>query len=206
MLTNVKNEVRGNGGLKINISCQNNSTISIIPVTRIQINDTIRKMNILDSSYDMLPSEPNSGCGGDIIIENKSVNQQPATGFELAYGVYEANISLEYFMLDFLTPREQLPTKNGGEAYLKIYYFPIRLIVSIIVAIIILIMFLFWKNYRHKKLLSICNPYVVQNSDTLDLVCTKFKVNPKIIVKLNKIKFPFTLIPGTKIMVPNIKK
>lgn len=75
-------------------------------------------------------------------------------------------------------------------------------ILSFLSVLIIFLAFVFIRNAVLKKS---CRPYVAQTGDTISSIAVTCKINWKKLAKLNKLKAPYTIKPGQKIMAPPIK-
>lgn len=93
----------------------------------------------------------------------------------------------------------------AGKATLRIYVIPWSFVAGFVGLLLVLLMYFNYRYYRVLHLRENSKLYTVKQGDTLQDVCTRFSVDPKEVVYVNKFKSPYFLQPGAKIYIPNKK-
>lgn len=119
-------------------------------------------------------------------------------------GWVDINAELSYSLVSLDGKIDEAETK-AGKAYVRIYIIPWLEIMSIFGLVIIISGMILYRRLRLKLLMVNAILYKIQNNDTLQSVAMTTATNPKHIIMLNKLKFPYFLTPNTTIFIPKSK-
>lgn len=112
---------------------------------------------------------------------------------------FDTELSYQLVALDGEVKGDVFQAGSGSlRAYLIpwIYFWLFLLLVLILVAIYL------YTTFRMSRLTSVSKIYTVQQGDTLQSVCAKFQVNSKDLIYANKLKAPYFLEVGSKLLIP----
>lgn len=190
--------------MKFNLNYVNNSNVSIIPIAAIIVEDAITGKEIANYTKDLPILLAKSESKQDVFLE-KIGEGGKENRITLPQGIFKTKIDLNYVIQDYFISRKERTIYNAGSAEIELYNLPLKWFFYGIITIFALIIAITYKIYRKKKLLSISKEYTVKNSDTVQSLSVTFNLNPETIVSVNKLKYPFILMPGTKIYIPRKK-
>lgn len=119
-------------------------------------------------------------------------------------GFYTVKAKLSYFEKDIFTGQENAINSEVKElSFSVVPWFHISIVVFVLLILIALLLY---------KYIRLCNakkksvPYTVKEGDTITGISQKNGLNWKLLAKLNKLKAPYTLSVGQKLLLPTKKK
>lgn len=186
--------VSDDGRLNVKIKYTNNGNVSVSPQAHLVISDIWGK-RYYNNDYRFSIISPG--------LDAESVIRVNTDDFFLAYGIYNIDVELTYDVYSFSGTDDLLYSSGTGR--LRIYSLPWYLFLIIALFVVSILSWFFFRNYRYLKLYKSSMEYLVKDRDTLQSVSNKFKVDPKKIIIVNKIKKPYFLDGGTTILIPNKK-
>ncbi len=178
--------------LNLRVHYTNNGTTTVSPNANVVISDIFGRRYYNDSFRfsSIGPSQT-----GDSVIRIDTDD------FLLTNGIFNIDVELTYDIFMFNGEDDLL--YSSGEGKLRIYALPWYFFLIAVLLIISILSWLFFKNYRFYMLYKSSKEYLVKDRDTLQSVSNKFKVDPKNIIIVNKIKKPYFLEGGINILIPN---
>ncbi|MDX9970600.1 MAG: LysM peptidoglycan-binding domain-containing protein [Candidatus Gracilibacteria bacterium] len=132
--------------------------------------------------------------------EVSSVMKLSTRDFYFDYGIYDVNVELYYDV--FSRSLGENLVYLSGNALMKVYYFPWYFFAILFLILILVSLRFFYKNVRVFFLAKNAKVYLVRPNDTLQIISTKFKIDPKYLILLNKLKPPYFLTTGQKLLIP----
>jgi hypothetical protein len=171
---------------RVVLNYQNDGNSLATPKIKIVVNSYLNGV-IYDKEHDLSEIYPGENKVHSIILEG--VNTDVFLGkFDIMADVYYLDGDGNKF--------------DVSKASFNIVIIPWRELIFGLGAILLLIIVIMFGYYRLKFLRNDSNLYEVRSGDTLQTVCTQFKVDPKKVIKVNKLKSPFFLEAGSKIYIP----
>lgn len=140
-------------------------------------------------TYDAFPSDTSRKVG--LVL-----NEIPSF-----IGWADLKIKLSYSVLDIFGETSD-EVFQVGEGFLRIYIIPWLALFLILIAIFLVVILFIYRNYRLNRLKRYSKVYIVVEGDTLQSVCSKFAVDSKEVISVNKMKSPYFLLVGSKILIP----
>ncbi len=192
---NLSHFVSNDGSLNLVLKYRNEGNVSVIPRANIVISDLFGK-RLYNGDFKFLTVSPGESVD--------STAHLSLDDFNFVYGIYTIEVELLYDIYNF--SKDSVPAVYvSGIGALKIYSIPwvVVLVVSLII-VLILAWFVF-RNLRDMSLYKYSKEYVVKENDTLQSLSKKFSLNPKKIILVNKLKEPYFLSVGKKILIPQGK-
>lgn len=204
-LTDFKYKINEAGVLELNIGCENKSNISVIPILDLIIRDTLRDKEVVKFQKDLQVAQPKSKCGSQVVVSTQN-EKGGVDNIVFKRGIYDLKVKMKFIAQDFFVPRENRTVYEVAKVESRIYYLPTTLYLVLVSLLITIVLILALRKYRKVKILKFCKEYIVKNTDTVQSVSAMFGVDPELIVKINRIKSPFILMPGQKLLIPSNKK
>ncbi len=119
------------------------------------------------------------------------------------FGPFEAELTIKYSMYDLATnsyTNEQTITEK-----ISFWIIPWGQILLVGSLILLIILHFIIKKIRLKMLIKKCRPYTIKEGDTLINIAQAYKINWKKLAKINNLQPPYSLAPGSSILVPQPK-
>lgn len=120
------------------------------------------------------------------------------------FGYYQATAKVTFSELDIVNN-----TKINSVTYTKTLFInatPIFLNILILLAVLVIVLFPVYKYTRYKIFIKNCEPYTVQEGDTLAIIATNKDIPWKKLIKINHLKPPYTIQNGQNLIVPKKTK
>lgn len=173
------------------LSYENKGNVVVIPRANVSIKN-IWGRDIFQGEYNFSVLAPFDVGTSNVKLSTKD--------FYFDYGIYDVDVDLFYDV--FSRELGDNMVYVAGKANVRIIYLPWYLFAGIILIIMIVLIIVFYKNIKIYLLSKNVKNYVVKQNDTLQSVSVKYRVNPKTLVLLNKIKSPFFINPGDILLIP----
>lgn len=138
------------------------------------------------------------------ILQGREINVNKKWADPPYFGFYKAYATVTFSEYDIINNK-----KIRGETItrvININFLPLIETVIILLLTLVLVIFLINKAIKDTKLRKSLKNYKVAKDETLQSIAEKTGTNWKIIAKINKLKPPYTIIPGQKILLPPVKK
>ena len=116
------------------------------------------------------------------------------------FGFYTATANLQFHEFDMNAKKYIEIGRESKTVTFSII--PLGAIATVVLLIAILIVFIVFRKLAHKKYLKRCTTYQAVSGDSLTNIGKKNKVDWKKLAKINKMKPPYDLAPGQKILLP----
>jgi len=181
-----------NKELNLVIAYSNVGNITVFPQAHVVITDLFGK-RLYSGDFQHTLSSP--GVSSTLMA---TVNPDQ---FRLGYGAYNVNVDLRYTVYKF-DKNSSADVFSAGIGEVDIYVVPWILILAIGILILLIILYYVYKNVKYVRLCKISKEYIVKETDTLQSVSNKFKVDPELIILVNKIKKPYFLMKDQKLLIP----
>ncbi len=185
--------------LNLKVSFENKGNVTIVPALKIQITDIFGR-RVYNGEIDASLVSPGVDTSASFSIPNEEFNPAP--------NIYTVDMEFFYKVFNFTTD-EDVESENiysAGVGSIKLYLLPQVVIWSILLLLILVVLLVLYRIYRFYSLSKSSKSYTVKESDTLQSISNKYKVDPKLIIFVNRLKKPYFLEAGKKILVPKQKK
>ncbi len=178
------------GVIHLRMDYSNNGNATIYPLARFSIKDFWGN-TIFEQEKDLRLCYAGTNCVDVFSVEEIEIP------FFARY-----TVDIELFFKK--SPRETSSVFVAkGKLFVNIIpWFYIILTLSILTVIVLILLYILLKR---KYLMSISFIYVVKKGDSLESLCEKFDVNPKLIISVNRLKPPYFIKPGSQIFIPKKK-
>lgn len=101
---------------------------------------------------------------------------------------------------------EDLKKYSGSETHsVSFFILPIKELLATIAIFILSFIILFIKHIKFAKLIASCKESIVKKDDSLIAFASHNKIDWKLLAKINKIKSPYIITKGEKILIPSIQ-
>lgn len=177
----------------IDVSYSNNGNTVLSPFFKVTITNFLGKI-IHEEEFDLGVIFPGATLERTLLLKDL----EPF----LFWLDFKGELSYQIVNLDGSLKEETFET---GVGELRAYLVPWVYFWVIVVIFVIIILAYLYTRYRLSRLTSISKIYTVQQNDTLQSVCAKFQIDSKDLIHANKLKAPYFLEVGSKILIP-IKK
>lgn len=171
---------------KIVLNYQNDGNAFITPKIKIVVNSYLNGI-IYDKEHNLSEIYPGENKVHGIVLEDVNTDVL----------LDKFDITADVYYLDDKNNKFDI-----SKASFNIVIIPWREIIFGFGAILLLVIIIMFRYFRLKFLRNDSNLYEVRQGDTLQTVCAQFKVDPKKVIKVNKLKSPFFLETGSKIYIP----
>jgi len=195
-LTDLDYFVDDEGHLRLLVSYINEGNIAIIPKSKILITDIFGR-RYFNSDFKFSVIQPHQEATSSMMIS--------LDDFKFNNGIYNVDLDLFYAVYNWSYSSEEL-VYDSGKGRLRIYSIPSYVFIFLFSILFLVLGRIFYKNYTYIRLYKYSKSYLVKDRDTLQSVSNKFKVNPKHVIILNKLKNPYFLNIGDKILIPKKNK
>ncbi len=182
------------GKFVLSLDYKNSGNVAVIPRASLEIKDIFGKeLFIGDYKFSLLNS----------LDYTTSSIKLSTKDFDMRTGVYDVKVNLYYDV--FSRELGQNLVYVAGEAKMRIYYFPWYYFLMGFVVVFVVVLRLFYKNIRYYFLVNGAKAYKVKKGETLQEISTRYNVDPKQIIIVNRLSPPYFLSVNQKILIP-IKK
>lgn len=189
-LKNFTHELRNNNHSFI-LNVQNDGNVAT--TTKISL-----KIENWDGTTDEIPER------SLILYKGESANFPIFWDKKPYLGFYTVKANLSYFEKDIFTGKENTINSEIKElSFSVIPWFHISIVVFVLLVLIALLLYKYIRLCNAKKK---SMTYAVKEGDTITGISQKNGLNWKLVAKLNKIKAPYTLSAGQKLLLPTKKK
>jgi len=85
---------------------------------------------------------------------------------------------------------------------------PLALLVEILVVLIVIgaIAYVIWRKRRHVEHMRFSRHHTIKTGEDVESIAADYGVSWKLVARINKLKPPYTLKPGEKILIPGTRK
>lgn len=185
--------IEENGQLSLKIKYKNNGNVALSPNAHVLISNIFGR-RYYNSDFRFSVISPGT--------EGESVVKVSLDDFFMGYGIFDVDIDLTY---DVFAASAGDFVYSSGSGRLRIYSIPWFVFVVGVGLLVIILLWIFIRNFIFIRLYKSSKEYTVKDRDTLQSVSNKYKVAPKKIILVNKLKKPFFLEKGRKLLIPNQK-
>lgn len=195
LFENMAYDLTDDGSLTLRLDYKNIGNVLVRPTARVRVSSVFGGEKLLDKDFELASVAPGNEVKNNLINLSES-------DLALSYGVYSVDVDLNYQALSLFDTDEEKIVNLAGVASMTVYRLPLMFIVIFSALILIVVLYFVWRAVSLSKLKASCKVYVVQPGDTLQIISTRFQVDPKLIIRVNSLKAPYFLTVNQQILLP----
>lgn len=188
------NKTRDDQILELTLITENEGTVSVKPTASINIYNLFGEI-LYSKEHSLSLNNPYNGESSDTITINPKE-------FILGNGVYKVDIDLSYKTFSFAQDGESI-VDFAGKNTLRIFNIPNSVTGAISIFVLLPFAYVGYAFIYRRIIAKNSVKYTVVKGDTLQSVSERFKVDPKKIIFVNKLKEPYFLVENSDLLIPN---